>query len=153
MTFPTGGDVITSLEFIGDTLYGGFTTEGGGPSSLVTIDTTTGDVAAVGAMGIDNPTGGLAWDGTTLYTVNSGAGGSAILYTVDTALGTATEVGAVSEQLFTVDPATGTASRIGDLGTNGATSITAIPEPASLGLLLLAAGLLRRRRSPCKSPT
>jgi len=54
MTFPGGGDVITSMDFVGNTLYGGFTTEGGGgASSLVTIDTTTGLVSMVGAMGIN----------------------------------------------------------------------------------------------------
>jgi hypothetical protein len=139
MTFPAGGNVVTALEFIGDTLYAGFTTEGGGPSSLVTIDTETGLVALVGPMGIDSPTGGLAWDGATLYTVNSGQSGAATLYTVDTSTGAATPVGPVEtapgagvtltglefgrdgvlyalgrgpneDQLFAVDPATGDAT-------------------------------------------
>ncbi|MEM7315844.1 MAG: hypothetical protein AAF497_22140 [Planctomycetota bacterium] len=63
MNFPAGGNVITSLEFVGDTLYGGFATEGGGatPGSLVTIDTTTGNDTLVGDFGFGGPTGGLAY--------------------------------------------------------------------------------------------
>jgi hypothetical protein len=146
MTFPVGGDVITSMEFVGGTLYGGFTTEGGGPSSLVTIDYVTGNVSLIGAMGINSPTGGLAYDGSTMFTVNSGAGGAATLYTVNLMSGLATSIGAVinsssggsviltglefgtdgvlyglgrgvdEAMLFSIDPATAMATPLGLLG-------------------------------------
>ena len=73
--------------------YGGFTTEGRGPSTSVTINPTTGDL--VGAMGIDSPTGGLAYEGSTMNTVNSGAGGAARLYSVSLGDGSATAIDAV----------------------------------------------------------
>ncbi len=115
MTFPMGGNVITSLEFIGDVLYGGFTTEGGGgsPSSLVTIDTGTGVVTLVGAMGIAQPTGGLAFDGTTLFAVNAG-GNASTLYTVHLATGAATAVGPVLDQMASPVTLTGL-----EFGTDG----------------------------------
>ena len=95
MTFPEGGDVITAMEFLDRTLYGGFTTEGihsgGGQSSLVTMDPRTGDVTMVGYTGIPHPLGGLAYDGTTMYAVS--AGGSGTLYTIDLGTGAATLVG------------------------------------------------------------
>jgi hypothetical protein len=95
MTFPAGGDVITAMEFVDNTLYAGFAMEGihsgPGASSLVTIDPLTGDVALVGPTGISNPLGGLAWDGTTMYAVSSGGTGS--LYTIDLETGAATLVG------------------------------------------------------------
>ena len=116
MTFPAGGDVITSLEFVGGTLYGGFTTEFvRDRSSLVTINPATGLVDLVGAMGIDSPTGGLAYDGSTMYTVNSGAGGPATLYTVSLLDGSATAIDAV------LDAASGAAVTLTGLefGTDG----------------------------------
>lgn len=95
MTFPDGGDVITAMEFVGRTLYAGFTMEGihSGPggSSLVTINPLTGDVTMVGATGIPHPLGGLAYDGTTMYAVS--AGGSGSLYTIDLGTGAATFIG------------------------------------------------------------
>ena len=113
MAFPSGGDVITSMEMVGGTLYGGFTTEGGGASHLVTIDTTSGNVSMVGAMGIDSPTGGLAYNGT-MYTVNSGAGGAATLYSVALGSGAATAIGAVAEADGTAVTLTGL-----EFGTDG----------------------------------
>ena len=95
MTFPAGGDVITAMEFVDNTLYAGFAMEGihsgPGASSLVTIDLQTGDVAVVGPTGIANPLGGLAWDGTTMYAVS--AGGTGNLYTIDLETGGATLIG------------------------------------------------------------
>lgn len=45
MTFPANGNVITAMEFVGNTLYAGLATEGShtgsGESSLVTIDRVT----------------------------------------------------------------------------------------------------------------
>lgn len=167
MTFPNGGNVITSAEFVGGTLYGGFTTEGsGGPSSLVTIDYLTGVVSMVGAMGINAPTGGLAYDGSNMYTVNSGAGGPATLYTVNLGNGLATSIGSVldaasgatvtltglefgtdgvlyglgrgldNNMLFSIDPSTGTAMRLGSLSLENGTSLTTVPEPGFASLLV-----------------
>ncbi len=147
LSFPPGGDVLTSLEFVGDTLYAGLATEGGGvaPSTLVTIDLNTGVVSTVGAMGINGPTGGLAWDGSRMYTVNSGASGVATLYAVNLATGAATPVGLIRDvangaqvtltglefgangvlyglgrgpndnQLFAINPMTGAAALLGTL--------------------------------------
>jgi len=143
MNFPGSGNVITSMEFVGDTLYAGLATEGGptDPSSLVTIDTATGAVNLVGDMGFPGPTGGLAWNGS-LYTVNSAATGAATLYSVDTSNGAASAIGSITDQngaevsltglefgtdgvlyglgrgpdedfLFTIDPANGNAIRNG----------------------------------------
>jgi len=95
MFFPAGGNVITAMEFVDQTLYAGFTTEGShsgsGSSSLVTIDPLTGNVTAVGVTGIANPLGGLAYDDTTMYAVSAGGAGS--LYTIDLGTGEATLVG------------------------------------------------------------
>ena len=95
MTFPEGGDVITAMEFVGQTLYAGFTTEGihtgSAATSLVTIDLLNGAVSIVGDTGIPRPLGGLAFDGTTMYAVS--AGGSGSLYTIDLETGAATLIG------------------------------------------------------------
>jgi hypothetical protein len=98
LTNPLAGDrVLTSLEFVGSTLYGGLAHFGNpaGPSDLVTIDITTGAMTNIGAMGIGSPTGGLTYNRGQMYTVNSGAGGAATLYTVDLLTGAATSVGDV----------------------------------------------------------
>ncbi|MFG0258321.1 MAG: hypothetical protein ACF8GE_10505 [Phycisphaerales bacterium JB043] len=94
MSFPPGGNGLTSLEFVGGTLYAALSTltNPNAPSSLIIIDTTTGIASMVGPMGFNAPTGGLAHDGTTMYTVNSG-GQPAVLYTVDTSTGAAAPVG------------------------------------------------------------
>ena len=67
MTFPLGGDVLTALEFVGSTLYAGFTTEEDrdGPTFLTTVDIGTGIVSTVGETGISSPLGGLAYDVAT----------------------------------------------------------------------------------------
>ena len=168
MTFPGGGDVITSLEFANGILYGGFTTEGGGPSNLVSINTNTGNTTLIGAMGIGAPTGGLAFDGTTMYTVNSGAGGSATLYTVDLGSGSASAVAAIldgsgnsvtltglefgrdgvlyglgragnEDDLFAIDPITGLATNLGNLGPFSGQTTTLTSIPEPTSLFLLSA--------------
>ena len=123
MTFPPGGDVITAMEFVGQTLYAGFATEGGHSgsvsSALVTIDTGTGDVTSVGETGILNPLGGLAYDGSTMYAVSAGGAGS--LYTIDLATGAATLVGA-----------TGFAMTALEFGDDGA--LYGLPRPRSVSV-------------------
>ncbi|MFG0258320.1 MAG: hypothetical protein ACF8GE_10500 [Phycisphaerales bacterium JB043] len=151
LTYPPEGNVITSLEFVGSTLYAGLTTSGGigggNPSYLSTIDLSTGNITTIGAMGFNAGTGGLAYDGTTMYAVDA-SGVSATLYTVDLATGAATAVGAVLDggataltitglefgddgvlyaltsftdatpyTLYSVDPSTGTATLIGSMAT------------------------------------
>lgn len=174
MTFPTEGNVITSLEYVGNTLYGGLTSEGGAPTYLSTIDLGSGVVSVVGATGFGSPFGGLAYDGTTLYGVSAG-GSSGELFTVDLVTGAATSVGAISVagagvgmtglefgddgvlyglpnindalagHLLSIDPATGLAMDLGDTGAPGLVAITT-PEPASLSLLVLGGLLAIKRR-------
>jgi hypothetical protein len=109
------------------------------------IDTATGDVTFVGdGFGIGTPTGGLAYDGETLYTTNAG-GNDASLYTVDPATGEATFVAeirdvsgapvrltglefdgagnlfglgrsAFGDTLLSIDATTGIATVVGDIG-------------------------------------
>ena len=98
MTFPMGGDVLTALEFVGSTLYAGFTTEdSGGPTFLTTVDIGTGIVSTVGATGVSSPLGGLAYDVATsvMYGISAG-GSSAELFTIDLSTGAATSVGLVT---------------------------------------------------------
>lgn len=153
MTFPAGGNVITAMEFAGQTLYAGFATEGGHSgtvsSILVTIDLMTGNVAVVGATGITNPLGGLAYDGATMYAVS--AGGSGSLYTIDLDTGAATLIGATgfamtalefgadgvlyglprtrspfSNHLLTIDTVTGAGKDLGLLGGPPGTGLVAL---------------------------
>lgn len=81
-------------------LYGA-TGSGGAPSSLYTIDTTTGAATLVGAIGFSVT--GLAFDPTT-----------GILY------GGTSNVAAVSE-LITIDPLTGAGTSVGAYGTGSQT--------------------------------
>lgn len=98
LTFPSEGNAITALQFVGDTLYGGLATGRGeraaGQSYLVTINTTTGVVSLIGNTGMGYPLGGLAYDGVKLYGISAG-GGTAVLYTLDVSTGAATSVGTV----------------------------------------------------------
>jgi hypothetical protein len=95
MTFPPEGDVITAMEFVGDVLYAGLTTEGGGPTFLSTIDPITGVITTIGPTGFGSPFGGLAWNGTTMYGISAG-GTDAELFTVDLGSGAATSHGLVT---------------------------------------------------------
>ncbi len=99
LTFPGEGDVLTSLEFVGDTLYAGLTTEGGGPTYLSTVDLGTGAVSVVGPTGFDSPFGGLAFEGSArsglMYGISAG-GSAGELFTIDLGTGDATSVGLVT---------------------------------------------------------
>lgn len=95
MIFPPEGNVITSMEFVGDVLYAGLTTEGGGPTYLSTVDLGTGHVSVVGPTGFGHPFGGLAYDGSTMYGISAG-GSAGELFTVDLGTGAATSVGLVT---------------------------------------------------------
>ena len=169
MSFPPEGDVITSMEFVGGTLYGGLTTEGGGPTFLSIIDIGTGTVSVVGPTGFGSPFGGLAYDGSTMYGVSAG-GSSGELFTVDLGTGVATSVGFVgfgttarefgtdgilygapstgagpAGHLLMIDPATGVGTDLGFTGVDGLVALTSIPAPSTIALLGFA-GLIRRRR-------
>jgi hypothetical protein len=159
VSYPVGGNVITAMEGVGATLYGGFTTIGGGSSRLVTINVTTGVVTPVGGgMGIADPLGGLAYDESTstMYAVNAREGGPARLYTVNLVTGAATLLGTVTPSitvtglemgedgvlyllgrgtlddnyLFSVNPTTLASIRLGLMsGLSNATAITSRPLP------------------------
>lgn len=179
LTFPDEGDVLTALEFVGDTLYAGLTTEGGGPTYLSTVDLGTGVVTVVGSTGFGSPMGGLSYDGTTMYAISAG-GSAPKLFTVSLTTGLATVVGPVTlggqnfggttalefgndgvlyalpnynsdicGHLLALDPLSGNATDLGDTET-GLTSLT-VPEPSSIALLVLL-GLLGGKRCRCSKP-
>ena len=174
LTFPGEGDVVTSLEFVGETLYAGLTTEGGGPTYLSTIDLVSGVVNVIGATGFGSPFGGLAYDGSAMYGISAG-GSAGELFTVNLGTGAATSVGLVTlggasigttalefgddgvlyslpkpndsllmGHLLSVDPATGEATDLGDTGIELVALTT--PEPVTLCLLGLGGVALLRRR-------
>ncbi len=97
MTFPGEGNVITSMEFVGDTLYAGLTTGGGGPTYLSTIDLGSGSISVIGATGVGSPFGGLAYEAASgeMYAISAGGSGGE-LFTVSLGSGTATSVGMVT---------------------------------------------------------
>jgi hypothetical protein len=156
MTFPPEGQQIYSLEFVGSTLYGALAGIGdGSPSYLATIDYNTGAVTTIGNMNIPDPTGGLAYDGTTMYIVNA-TGTPATLYTVNLVSGLATPLGPVfdsvtgsgvrltglefgkdgllygmgprnqSNPLFIINTVTGEATRLGNLSLAWGNGLTTI---------------------------
>lgn len=101
LRFPAGGgdsDVLTALEFVGATLYAGFTEEDAREDTyLTTVDLATGDVSIIGATGIGSPLGGLAFDPASGVMFSITAGGSvAQLHTIDLVSGAATLVGPVT---------------------------------------------------------
>ena len=103
MTFPTGGNVITAMEWVNGALYAGFTSEGGGggPTTLVTINPVSGAVTSVGATGVGSALGGIAHNPCTGATYAVSAGGS-------------------TGQLFRLNLNTGVATLVGDVTVNGA---------------------------------
>jgi hypothetical protein len=174
MSFPSEGNVITSMEFVGDTLYAGLTTEGGGTTYLSTIDLGTGVVSTIGSTGFGSPFGGLAWDGDTMYGISAGGSG-AELFTVNLGSGAATSVGLVTidgvglgttalefgtdgvlyalpninegiaGHLLSIDPSTANATDLGFTGQNDLVALTSIPAPGMIALLGIA-GLVGRTR-------
>jgi len=91
---PTTG-AYNGMVFVGSTLYAAMITEGGGPSSLVTVDPVTGIATEIGPTGFPGITG-LAVDSNsnTMYgTVGGGSPSSGSLVTVDMSTGLATMVG------------------------------------------------------------
>jgi len=96
------------------------------PGQLYTVDIDTAEATLIGDMGIATDLVGLAYDEFTDTLYANEGGSSMSLYTVDTATGAATLVGA-----------------------NGFVNIDGlawIPEPCSLGLLVVGVLVARRRR-------
>lgn len=102
MMIKTLGAVLLSLVMLtaasAQTLYG-VTGAGGGPSSLYTIDTTTGTATLVGAIGFSHITG-LSFDPTT-----------GILYGHQSDL-----FGSNGTNLITINPVTGAGTLVGSTG-------------------------------------
>jgi outer membrane protein assembly factor BamB len=97
--FPASTDTATALEFVGNTLYGSFHDSGpeSGDGVLGTINTTTGAITTIGPMtGMNRPTGGLSYVGSTMYAVSSTDNNDSRLFTVNLATGAATLVGNVT---------------------------------------------------------
>jgi hypothetical protein len=96
---PEAFDVSTALEYVGTTLYASFDVAGPetNPGSLGTIDPQTGATTLVGVLtGMNAPTGGLAYDGTTLYAISSANTVFSELYTVNRGTGAATKIADVT---------------------------------------------------------
>ncbi len=96
---PVGnGGSYTGLEYVGNTLYGTVVFMGQGPSSLHTLNPSTGISNNIGLTGV-GPIAGLAYDvsTTTMYGI-AGGPGPAVLYTINLNTGMATPVGTTTIQ-------------------------------------------------------
>jgi len=158
---PNNGNLAatdTSITPAGVTITGGAydrNVPGFGITTLYAIDATNGVLTTVGSVngtpnspngGVVGPTVGSLGLGTALdprigFDI-SGANNSSAFATMLTG-GT--------DKLYSINLSTGQATLVGTIGTgttvyNGVTSAVAIPEPASVGLLSLAAIFAGRRR-------
>ncbi len=89
----TGSFTFNGLAYVGSTLYGASSSNGGSPFYLRTLNPVTGASTQIGTgTGITQPIVGLAWNGTTMYGISGN--GSAHLYTINLTTGLATLVGA-----------------------------------------------------------
>lgn len=132
----TGTDLIPGADFIrGDWYASNYDTE-----SLITIDTTTGNLTTIGNLGLIM--NGLAYDATTdkLYGCTYDGSANSILYEINYYTGTCTQIGTISagiiigmaanshgnlyginisdDALYSIDKTTGTGTLIGALGYN-----------------------------------
>ena len=132
----TGTDLIPGADFIrGDWYASNYDTE-----SLITIDTTTGNLTTIGNLGL--VMNGLAYDATTdkLYGCTYDGSANSILYEINYYTGTCTQIGTISagiiigmaanshgnlyginisdDALYSIDKTTGTGTLIGALGYN-----------------------------------
>jgi subtilisin family serine protease len=84
---------LNGLEFVGSTLYGTHIPGPGGPSDLVIVDTSTGNLTHIGPTGY-GPISGLAYNegAEVMYGITAG-GTPANLVTIDLSTGAATMVG------------------------------------------------------------
>jgi hypothetical protein len=119
-------DDVSGLAFAATGAIWGYAKNGTFEDSLLTIAPDTGVASEIGTLGIfsDAAVGGLDVDPD-----------SGVLYLSDGA------------SLYTVDGGTADATLVGDHGLGGMSGIAFVPEPASIGLLVIGAALgLRRRR-------
>lgn len=100
---------LNGMEFVGPVLYGTNIEIGGGPSTLVVVDTVTGAYTPIGLTGT-GPISGLAYDSgsATMYGVTAG-GAPAVLVTLNLTTGLATPVANL------VDAAGAPLSRVGSI--------------------------------------
>ena len=133
------GHSFTGLEYIAGVLYGATIDGPNGPSSLRTLDPTTGSSTLIGLTGV-GPLSGLAYDaGTaTLYGV-AGGPGTANLYTVSLGTGVATVVGNTGIQAGSLEFGTGGVLLAGGTGTN-AGQLWQIDPTTGAGTLIGATG-------------
>jgi extracellular elastinolytic metalloproteinase len=142
------GASFNGLEYVGSTLYGTVIFFPGGPSSLYTLDPTTGASGFIGDTGF-GPIAGLAYDPVAgvMYGITGGPGADAQLLTIDLATGAATVVGPTglqagslqfgpdgalyaggtgvsSGELWRIDQATGTGTLVGLTGFGPVTGLT-----------------------------
>lgn len=132
----TGTDFMPGADFIGGAWYAS-SYDG---TSLVTIDTTTGNLTTIGNLGL--VMNGLAYDATTdkLYGCAYDGSANSILYEINYYTGTCTQIGTISagiiigmaanshgnlyginisdDALYSIDKTTGTGTLIGALGYN-----------------------------------
>ncbi|MHC4976226.1 MAG: hypothetical protein ACYTF7_06430 [Planctomycetota bacterium] len=96
--FPPEGNKLFALEYADGTMYGALGTNftPGAATYLVTIDLTTLAITVVGSMGLNSPSGGLAYFGGVMYYVNAG-GSNASLYTINLATGAASFISVVRD--------------------------------------------------------
>jgi hypothetical protein len=166
------GHSFTGLEYVGRILYGATINGSGGPSSLRTLNPSTGASSLIGPTGV-GPISGLAFDTNTsvMYGI-AGGSGPANLYTINLSSGAATLVGTTSMQagslefgpdgnlyaggtgpdagnLFRINPGTGASTLVGPTGfTGGITGLTlvqgvpAAPVLSTWGVILAIASLL-----------
>ena len=91
---------VTAMEFVGGVLYGSAHRSGpeSNPGVLVTINTETGGLTAVGTMtGMNRPTGGMHYLDGVMYAISATDNGpNATLYTIDLNTGESTVVAPIT---------------------------------------------------------
>ncbi|MCB9846561.1 MAG: hypothetical protein H6811_11330 [Phycisphaeraceae bacterium] len=166
---------FTGLEYVGGTLFGAYITGGGGaaPSTLATLDPTTGASVDIGLTGV-GPVTGLAYDVSSgiMYGSTAGVPGvsTSLLVTIDLGSGLATPIGDTgvvlgsiefgsngrlyggggqvnTGQIFVIDLGTATPTHIGDTGLDTVvTGLSLLPAPGGVALLGLGGLIAARRR-------
>jgi hypothetical protein len=142
---------FSGLEFIGDDLYGTTIADPLGGTHLRILHAPSGVSTDIGNTGV-GPISGIAYDGTTLYGIAGGRGGSTALYTLSLTTGLATVVGntgihagslqfgpdgnlyagttgTTGGELYRIDPATGAATLVGATGFASVTGLTLVTFP------------------------
>jgi len=137
---PIGSNTVTDLIPGADFIRGDWYASNYDTESLITIDTTTGNLTTIGNLGL--VMNGLAYDATTdkLYGCTYDGSANSILYEINYYTGTCTQIGTISagiiigmaanshgnlyginisdDALYSIDKTTGTGTLIGALGYN-----------------------------------